>query len=54
MEQLEHIVTIVSFEEFQELIDNTGDDELSVMELIDAIAQINGKIYEQTNTFGQS
>ena len=54
MEQLEHIVTIVSFEEFQELIDNTGDDELTVMELIDAIAQINGKIYEQTNTFGQS
>ena len=53
MEPLENIVTIVSFEEFQELINKTGEDELTIMELIDAIAQINGKIYEQTNTFGQ-
>lgn len=54
MEPLEHIVTIVSFEEFNELVDRTGNDEINTMELIEAIAQINGIIYEQTNTFGQS
>ena len=54
MQNLEHIVTLVSFEEFDEMIHITGDDELTTMELIDAIAQINGKIYEQTNTFGAS
>ena len=53
MEKLGHIVTIVSFEEFQELIYETGDDEITIMELIDSIAQINGIIYEQTNSFGQ-
>ena len=54
MEHPENIVTIVSFEEFHEMIHKTGDDELTVMELIDAIAQINGKIYEQTNYYGKS
>ena len=54
MQNLEHIVTIVSFEEFNEMIHKTGNDELTIMELIEAIAQINGKIYEQTNTFGTS
>ena len=52
MEELEHIVTIVSFKEFQDLINKTGEDELTVMQLIDAIAQINGEIYEQTNSYG--
>tara|TARA_R100000231_G_scaffold139582_1_gene121402 strand:- start:2809 stop:2973 length:165 start_codon:yes stop_codon:yes gene_type:complete len=54
MENLEHIVTIVSFEEFNQLIDDIGKEELAIMELIDSIARINSKIYEQTNTFGQS
>ena len=54
MEELEHIVTIVSFKEFQEIINKTGDDELTVMQLINAIAQINGEIYEQTNSFGET
>jgi len=53
MEQLEQIVTIVSFEEFNDLIKKIGDDELTIMELIDAIARINGEIYEQTNSIGE-
>ncbi|QDP48457.1 MAG: hypothetical protein Unbinned6747contig1000_15 [Prokaryotic dsDNA virus sp.] len=52
MTELENIVTIVSYEEFSELVVKIGSDELTVMELIDAIAQINGVIYEQTNSFG--
>ena len=54
IEKLEEIVTIVSYEEFTDLVVRTGNDELTTMELIEAIAQINGIIYEQTNTFGQS
>jgi len=54
MDQLEQIVTIVSLEEFQELIVKTGDDEFTVIELINAIAQINGEIYEQTNSYGSA
>ena len=53
MEQLEHIVTIVSFEEFNDIIKKTGDDEITIMELIDAIAKINGEIYEQTSYIGE-
>ena len=52
MTELENIVTIVSYEEFNELVVKIGSDELTVMELIDAIAQINGVIYEQANSFG--
>ena len=54
MEPFEHIVTIISYEEFNELVDIAGHDEIIVMELIDAIARINGEIYEQTNSFGQT
>ena len=54
MTELENIVTIVSFEEFNALILKTGSDDITVMELIDAIAQINGTIYEQTESFGSS
>ena len=39
MEELEHIVTIVSFKEFEDLINKVGNDELTIMQLIDAIAQ---------------
>ena len=53
-EHLERIVTIVSYEEFSDLVVKTGNDELTTMELIDAIAQINGIIYEATNVFGAS
>ena len=44
----EKTVTIVSYEEFNDLIIRTGNDDLTTMELIDAIAQINGIIYETT------
>jgi|TARA_B100000073_G_scaffold220217_1_gene183287 hypothetical protein len=46
MAKKENIVTIISYEEFNELILKTGNDELTTMELIDAIAQINAMIYE--------
>ena len=42
MTELENIVTIVSYEEFNELVVKIGSDELTVMELIDA----------QANSFG--
>ena len=54
IETLERIVTIVSYEEFTDLVVRTGNDEITTMELIEAIAQINGIIYEQTNTIGSS
>lgn len=54
MKPHEHIVTIVSFEEFNELMNNIGNNEITIMELIDSIAQINAKIYEQTQTLGKS
>ena len=54
MEFIEHIVTIVSFEEFQDLIDKIGDDEITIMELVNAIAKINAQIYEQTNSYGHT
>ena len=38
MEKLGHIVTIVSYEEFQELVYETGDDQITIMEVIDSIA----------------
>jgi len=46
LEQLERIVTIVSYEEFSDLVIKTGNDDLTTMELVDAIAQINSIIYE--------
>lgn len=54
MEALENIVTIISFEEFNDLIKKTGDDELTIIELIDAIVRINGEIYAQTNSYGST
>ena len=50
----EKIVTIVSYEEFNDLVIKTGNDELTTMELIDAIAQINGIIYEASELYGTS
>ena len=42
----EKIVTIVTYEEFSDLIIRTGSSEITTMELIDAITQINMFIYE--------
>ena len=54
MTKKENIVTIISYEEFNELVAKTGSDELTTMELIDAIAQINAVIYEATDSFGST
>jgi len=54
MEKTEKVVTIVSYEEFQQLMRQTGNDELTTMELIDAIAQINAIIYEATEGYGKT
>tara|TARA_R110000744_G_C19243775_1_gene549512 strand:- start:490 stop:636 length:147 start_codon:yes stop_codon:yes gene_type:complete len=42
----ERVVTIVSFEEFTDLMKIIGNDELAAMELVEAIAQINTIMYE--------
>ena len=44
--ELEKIVTIITYEEFSDLVTRTGANEITTMELIDAIAQINTFIYE--------
>ena len=43
---VEKIVTIVTYEEFSDLVTRTGSSEITTMELIDAITQINTFIYE--------
>ena len=43
---VEKIVTIVTYEEFSDLVTRTGSSEITTMELIDAITQINMFIYE--------
>ena len=52
--ELERVVTIVSYEEFNELVSMTGNDELSTKELIEAIAQINSIIYEAETIYENS
>ena len=54
MTELENIVTIISYEEFSDLVVRVGGDEITTMELIDSIAQINSIIYEQTDGFGST
>ena len=54
MEKTEKVVTIVSYEEFQELVRKTGNNDLTTMELVDAIAQINAIIYEATEGYGKT
>ena len=54
MTELENIVTIISYEEFSDLVVRIGGDEITTMELIDSIAQINSIIYEQTDGFGST
>ena len=44
--ELEKVVTIITYEEFSDLVTRTGANEITTMELIDAIAQINTFIYE--------
>ena len=37
----QYLVTILSFEEFEELLYTVGTDEITTMELIQAVAKIN-------------
>lgn len=46
------IVTIMSYEEFVDLMNKTGNNEIATMELVEAIATINGEIDEQTKFYG--
>lgn len=48
------IVTIISYEEFCDLMKKTGNQEFCTWELINAIAEINGRIYEKTKTIGNT
>tara|TARA_R100001594_G_scaffold73796_3_gene108376 strand:+ start:745 stop:909 length:165 start_codon:yes stop_codon:yes gene_type:complete len=52
--KLEKIVTIISYEEFSDLVMRTGCDDITTMELVDAIAQINTIIYEAKELYGTS
>lgn len=52
MELTECLVTILSFEEFEELLAKVGTDEATAMELIQAIAKINGDYLYKSKTYG--
>ena len=54
MAELEKTVTIISYEEFSDLVIRAGNDDLTTMELVDAIAQINTIIYEATEYYEKS
>lgn len=48
----EYLVTILSFEEFEDLLAKVGTDEITTMELIQAVAKINGDYTYQTEAYG--
>ena len=48
----EYLVTILSFEEFEELLFKVGTDEITTMELIQAVAKINGDYTYQSEAYG--
>ena len=54
MELEEYLVTILSFEEFEDLLSQVGTDEITTMELIQAIAKINGDYTYQAEAYGHS
>ena len=54
MELDEYLVTILSFEEFQDLLNTVGTDEITTMELIQAIAKINGDYTYQSEAYGHA
>ena len=49
----ENIVIIVSYEEFVDLMYRTGNDPLTTMELVDAIANINSLIIQASKYYGE-
>ena len=48
----ENIVVIVSYEEFVDLMYRTGNDPLTTMELVEAIADINSLIAQASKIYG--
>ena len=50
---VENIVIIVSYEEFVDLMYRTGNDPLTTMELVDAIANINSLIIQASKYYGE-
>ena len=50
---MESIVTIVSYEEFVDLMYRTGNDPLTTMELIESIADINSLMLQASKTYGE-
>ena len=49
----ENIVVIVSYEEFVDLMYRTGNDPLTTMELVEAIADINSLIAQASKYYGE-
>ena len=50
----EYLVTILSFEEFEDLLRQVGTDEITTMELIEAIAKINGDYTYKSESYGRA
>ena len=50
---MESIVTIVSYEEFVDLMYRTGNDPLTTMELIESIADINSLMLQASKIYGE-
>ena len=50
----EYLVTILSFEEFEDLLRQVGTDEITTMELIEAIAKINGDYTYKSEAYGRA
>ena len=50
---MESIVTIVSYEEFVDLMHRTGNDPITTMELIESIADINSLMLQASKIYGE-
>jgi len=50
---MESIVVIVSYEEFVDLMHRTGNDPITTMELVEAIADINSLIAQASKFYGK-
>ena len=49
----DNVVMIVSYEEFVDLMYRTGNDPLTTMELVEAIADINSLIAQASKIYGE-
>ena len=48
----EKLVPSLRFEEFEDLLTKVGTDEITTMELIQAVAKINGDYMYQSEAYG--